>query len=67
MSDAVVPHTEDAQQSQSSTQAVPEVKLQPKHAAAMSAKYAASKAIRAKQQLSASTRRAPGMKALHKI
>ena len=30
-SDAVVPHTEDSQQSQSSTQAVPQVELQPKH------------------------------------
>ena len=47
----VVPHTEDSQQSLSSTQQVPEVEIQPKHAAAMSAKYAALKAVRAKQQL----------------
>ena len=66
-SDAVVPHTEDSQQSQSSTQAVPQVELQPKHAAAMSVKYAALKAMRAKQQLRASTRMAQGMKALQEI
>ena len=66
-SDAVVPHMEDSQQSQSSTQAVPQVELQPKHAAAMSTKYAASKAMRAKQQLRASTQMAPGMKALQEI
>ena len=66
-SDAVVPHTEDSQQSQSSTQAVPEVELQPKYAPAMSAKYAALKAMRAKQQLRASTRMAPGMRALQEI
>ena len=67
-SDAVVPHTEDSQQSQSSTQAVPQVELQPKkHEAAMSAKYAASKAMRAKQQLRASTWMAPGMRALQEI
>ena len=66
-SDAVVPHTEDSQQSQSSTQAVPQVELQPKHAAAMSAKYAASKAMRAKQLSRASTQMAPGMKALQEI
>ena len=60
-------HTEDSQQSQSSTQAVPQVELQPKHAAAMSAKYAASKAMRAKQQLRTSTRMAPGMRALQEI
>ena len=45
ISDAVVPHTEDSQQSLSSTQQVPDVELQPKHAAAMSVKYAASKAM----------------------
>ena len=66
-SDAVVPHTEDSQQSLSSTQQVPEVELQPKHAAAMSAKYAASKAMRAKQQLKTSTRMAPGVKSLQEI
>ena len=66
-SDAVVPHTEDSQQSLSSTQQVPDVEPQPKHAAAMSAKYAASKAMRAKQQLKASTRRAPGVKSLQEI
>ena len=66
-SDAVVLHMEDSQQSQSSMQAVPEVELQPKHAAAMSAKYAASKAMRAKQQLRASTQMAPGMRALQEI
>ena len=66
-SDAVVPHTEDSQQSHSSTQAVPQVELQPKHAAAMSVKYAASKAMRAKQQLRASTRMVPGMRALQEI
>ena len=65
-SDAVVPHTEDSQQSLSSTQRVPDVEPQPKHAAAMSAKYAASKAMRAKQQLQASSRRAPGAKALQR-
>ena len=63
----MVPHTEDSQQSQSSTQAVPEIELQPKHAAAMSTKYAASKAMRAKQQLSVSTDVVPGMKALQEI
>ena len=66
-SDAVVPHMEDSQQSQSSTHAVPQVELQPKHEAAMSAKYAASKAMRAKQQLRASTRMALGMRALQEI
>ena len=66
-SDAVVPHTEDSQQSLSSMQQVPDVEPQPKHAAAMSAKYAASKAMRAKQQLRASSRRAPGVKALQEI
>ena len=66
-SDAVVLHMEDSQQSQSSTQAVPQVELQPKHAAAMSTKYAASKAMRAKQQLRASTQMALGMKALQEI
>ena len=33
----------------------------------MSVKYAASKAMRAKQQLSASTRMVPGMRALQEI
>ena len=66
-SDAVVPHTEDSQQSLSSTQQVPDVEVQPKHAAAMSPKYAASKAMRAKQNLCASTRMAPGMRALQEI
>ena len=66
-SDAVVPHTEDSQQSLSSTQQVPDVEVQPKHAAAMSAKYVASKAMRAKQYLRASTRMAPGMRALQEI
>lgn len=66
-SDAVVPFTKESQQSQSSTQAVPEVELPPKHAAAMSAKYVASKAMRAKQQLQRSTRMAPGMRALQEI
>ena len=66
-SDAVVPHTEDSQQSQSSTQAVPQVELQLKHAVAMSAKYAPSKAMRAKQQLRTSTQMAPGMRALQEI
>ena len=51
-SDAVVPHTEDSQISDSSTQAVPTgKKLIPKHAAAMSAKYQAAKARRAKQDI----------------
>ena len=51
-SDAVVPHTEDSQISDSSTQAVPTgKKLIPKQAAAMSAKYQASKARRAKQDV----------------
>ena len=67
MSDAVVPHTEDSQQSLSSTQQVPDVQPQPKHATALSAKYAASKAMHAKQQLWASIRRAPGVKALQEI
>ena len=67
MNDVVVPHTEDSQQSQSSTQAVTKVELQLKHTAAMSAKDAASKAMRAKQQLRASTRMAPGMRALQEI
>ena len=66
-SDAVVPHTEDSQQSLSSTQQVQDVEPQPKHAAAMSAKYATSKAMHAKQQLQASTRRTPGVKALQEI
>ena len=57
----------ESQQSQSSTQAVPQVELQPKHTAAMSAKYAALKAMRAKQQLRASTWMALGMKALQEI
>ena len=48
-------------------QQVPDVEPQPKHAAEMSAKYAASKAMCAKQQLRASSRRAPGVKALQEI
>ena len=66
-SDAVVPHTEDSPQSQSSTQAVPEVELQPKHTAALSAKYAASKVMCTQRELHASTQRAPGMAVLQEI
>ena len=66
-SDAVVPHTEESQVSDSSTQAVPakKQKLIPKHEAAMAAKYRAAQARRAKQNVKA--RKPYGPEALQQI
>ena len=67
-SDAVVPHTEDSQVSDSSTQAVPTgKKLIPKHEAAMTAKYRAAQARRAKQDVKPGSRKPYGPAALQQI
>ena len=67
-SDAVVPHTEDSQISDSSTQAVPTgKKLIPKHAAAMASKYQAVQARRAKQNVKPGSRKPYGPAALQQI